>query len=223
MIWESHPWKEQLVLDAEIIQRWASKTRVTQHRSALIERKVFLAAYAIRKLFESLKLSTAFRERSLPCVTYPVQSGSVTHLNAHKILERYDLDRPKKEAVPARHLTDIIVHSLVFSEMLGEDLSIEGFLVTSDWRRSRLWKVKTKHFVKLMRDAGKDYPPVARWACNPETGDFVLWHGEGSPPKSFEDRAHRIVNECLQARRKNDLQAIGQQPSTLKSGSGLRK
>jgi hypothetical protein len=208
MIWESYPWKEQLVLDAGIIQRWASKTRVTQRRSLLIERKVFLAAYAIRKLFESLKLSTAFRERSLPCVTYPARAGSLTALNAHKILELYDLDRPKKEAVPARHLTDIIVHSLVFSEMLGEDLSIEGFLVTSDWRRSRLWEVKTRHFVKLMRNVGQDYAPDARRACNPERGDFALWQGEGSPPKSFEHRANRIVNDYLQARRKDEPQAI---------------
>jgi hypothetical protein len=204
MIWESYPWKSQLVADAEIIRRWASKTQVTDRRSTLIERKVFLAAYAIRKLYESFKLSTAFRERSLPCLTYPAKSGSITPLNVHKVVELYDFDRPKTEAVSARHLMDIIVHSLVFSEMLGDDLTVEGFLVTSDRRRNCLWQIETGLFVNLMRDVGNDYPPTSQMARNPETGDFVVWQGQGAPPKSFEDRAHRIVNEYLQAKVKDN-------------------
>ena len=56
MIWESYPWKNQLIADAAIIKRWASKTQHTQRRSMLIERKVFLAAYIIRKLDDDYKL-----------------------------------------------------------------------------------------------------------------------------------------------------------------------
>jgi hypothetical protein len=204
MIWDSYPWKNQLVADAEIIERWASKTQVTQRRSTLIERKVFLAAYAIRKLYENYKLWTAFHERSLPSLTYPAKSRSITPLNAHNIEQLYDFDRPKTEAVSARHLMDIIVHSLVFSEVLGDDLTVEGFLVTSDRKSNCVWGIKIGPFVKLMRDVGNDYPPTSRIAGNPETGEFVVWQGQDSPPKSFEDPAHRIVNEYLQAKRKDN-------------------
>jgi hypothetical protein len=85
---------------------------------------------------------------------------------------------------------DMIVHSLVFFEMLGDDLSVEGFL-TSDRRKSCLWEIKTNAFVKLMHDVGKDYPATAQWARNPNTGEFVAWQGNGAPPASLEDRAHR--------------------------------
>jgi hypothetical protein len=194
MISESYPWKNQLLADAAILRRWASKTRVTQRRSVLIERKVFLAAYTIRKLDDDYKLSTAIHDGSLPCRTYPAKSKSITPLNTHKIDELYDFNCARTETISVRHLMDIIVHSLVFFEMLRGDLTVEGFLVTSDRRKTCLWEIKTNAFVKLMHDVGNDHPATTRWARNPKTGQFVLWQGNGTPPASFEERAHRILN-----------------------------
>jgi hypothetical protein len=193
MIFDSYPWKEQLVADAEIVRRWASRTKVTQRRSTLIERKIFLAAYTIRKLDDNYKLSTTFRERSLACRKFPAKSRNITLLDAHNIEQLYDFDCAKTEAISARHLMDIIVHSLVFFEVLGDDLSVEGFLVTSDRRKSWLWEINISAFVKLMHDVGTDYPPSAHWARNPKTGELVVWQGNGAPPASFEDQAHRIL------------------------------
>jgi hypothetical protein len=70
MIWESGPWKDVLLADAGLLERWAVKTKVTSRRSLLIERKVFLAAYTIRKHWEAQKLSTSFRDLSFRCLTY---------------------------------------------------------------------------------------------------------------------------------------------------------
>jgi hypothetical protein len=195
MIWESSPWKDQLILDAEIIQRWASKTRMSARRSTLLERKIFVSAYAIRKLYESYKLSTAFHDRSLACCTYPAKASSITPLSNHRVEKLYDLYRPNTETVFARHLMDIIIHSLVFLEVLRDedDQAVEAFLVTSDRKRNCLWEIKTGQFVKLMRNVGSDYPSAARWVTNPKTGKFVVWQGNDAPPASFEDQAHRIL------------------------------
>jgi len=69
MISESAPWKDHLALDANLIERWAAKPRSTARRSYIIEQKVFLTAYAMRKLLEGEKLSnslenSAFHARS---------------------------------------------------------------------------------------------------------------------------------------------------------------
>ena len=203
MIWQSYPWKNQLIADAASIKRWASKTQPTARRSMLIERKVFLAAYTIRKLDHSYKLSSAaFHDRSLACRTYRAKSKRITLLNNHKIDELYDLDCANAETISARQLMDIIIHSLVFGEVLGDDLTLKAFLVTSDRRKSRLWEIKTDAFVELMHDVGNDDPAYAHYVSNPDTGEFVVWQGSsGSPPPSFEERAQRILETVLKSSR----------------------
>jgi hypothetical protein len=198
MIWESYPWKNQLIADAASIKRWASKTQPTERRSMLIERKVFLAAYTIRKLDHSYKLSSAFHDRSLQCRTYRLKSKHITLLNNHKIDELYDLDCANAGTISAHQLMDIIIHSLVFGEVLGDDLTLKAFIVTSDRRKTRLWEIKTDAFVELMNDVGNDYPASAHWVSNPDTGELVVWQGSsGSPPPSFEERAQRILETVL--------------------------
>jgi len=55
MIHESRPWRALLAKDAEIIDRWTAKQKWTGHRSVLLERKIFQAAYSMRKLAEAKK------------------------------------------------------------------------------------------------------------------------------------------------------------------------
>ena len=71
MIWESAPWKNGLLKDASLLERWAGKTLRANQRDLIFEKKVFLAAYAIRKIFETEKVCTALHERTVPCFSYP--------------------------------------------------------------------------------------------------------------------------------------------------------
>ena len=73
----------------------------------LIERKIFLAAYTVRKLDDDYELSTAFHDKSLLCRTYPAKSKSITPLNAHNIDQLYDFNCAHTETISARHLMDI--------------------------------------------------------------------------------------------------------------------
>lgn len=158
MIWESGPWKDLLLSDATLLERWSAKASVTERRSMLIERKVFLAAYTIRKLYEAQKLSTRFRDQSLRCRTYPALSDRITR-HSVRLEELYDFDSPHDRAIAVRDLIDLIIHSFVFSEFLREDMMVEGFLVASDKRRyDRLWLIEMKAFIRLMRQVGGDYP-----------------------------------------------------------------
>jgi hypothetical protein len=194
MICDSYPWKRQLAADADIIRRWSTKTQQTQRQAMLIERKVFLAAYTIRKLDDDYKLSTALHNRSLRCSTYPAQSKRITSLNNHKIGELYDFNRAKTETLCVRRLMDIIIHNLVF-ELLGDASTVEAFLVTSDRTKASLWEIKIDAFLKLMHDVANDYPPSSRFVCNPGTGQFIVWQGNGSPPASFQRQAQQILTD----------------------------
>jgi hypothetical protein len=120
VIWESGPWKDLLVTDANLLERWCAKTSVTERRSMLIERKVFLAAYTIRKLYEAQKLSTSFRDQSLRCRTYPAIFDRITH-HSVGLDELYDFGSTEERVIAGRDLIDLIIHSFVFSELLSGD------------------------------------------------------------------------------------------------------
>jgi hypothetical protein len=110
MIWESGPWKDLLLNDAALLERWSAKASVTDRRSMLIERKVFLAAYTIRKLYEAQKLSTSFRDRSVRCWTYPAISNRITHLSVG-LDKLYDFGCAEQRVIAARDLIDLIILS----------------------------------------------------------------------------------------------------------------
>jgi hypothetical protein len=95
MIWESAPWKQQLVRDVGRIRRLA-KTKLcpeedNEREYLRIERLVFVTAYSMRKLWESNKLSTNWNDQKLSCIKYPIKGDVPDRLNWHKIDRHYDL------------------------------------------------------------------------------------------------------------------------------------
>lgn len=159
MIYESHPWKTRLGKDAEMIERWAAKPAITARRSFIVEQKVFLSAYAIRRLLDAPKLSTTFHERSVRCRLFSALEGrKVTTANWHDYHELYEFNDPVARSINLRDLLDIIIHSLVFAEILNEDGTIQGFIVTSHRKRDKLWEIHLSEYITVMQDIAHDYP-----------------------------------------------------------------
>jgi hypothetical protein len=187
MIHESSPWKDRLRQDADLIDKWASKTMVSERRSFLIEQKVFLAAYAIRKLAESGKLSSSFRDRTVKCSEYSTIPGKKTDnwalLNFDKI---YDFEKGNSTNISVKFLIDTIIHSILFVENISDDLSITDFFVTSDKNSAKLWLVDIGAFTKLMRIVSEDYPSSVRRVFDSNLSDWLIWRGNGDPPPQIK-------------------------------------
>ena len=181
MIRESGPWKAELLSDAELIERWAAKTVVTERRSALLERKVFVAAYAIRRLNEAVKISSRFREVTLPVTRFPPTGKSGYQWIIHHFDDYYDLSNGRVEQIPIFRFLNLLIHSLIFEEFLNDRHQITGFAVTSDNAAEKgLYYVELEAFINLMRDVGRDKPThfVLR-----QVGDaWRAWLGDGEPP-----------------------------------------
>ncbi|MBA3676927.1 MAG: hypothetical protein H0W74_05920 [Sphingosinicella sp.] len=187
MIWESWPWKQDLLRDADILGRWAAKPP-TERRSYLVEKKVFFAAYSMRKLLEAGKLSTATMNRSIGCKVYPALSAAISSDNRHHFDELYDLNSPVMRQLPARTLINMIIHSLVFVEGLADNLSLSSFLITSDRTKfDGLWEVPLDAFIRTMRRVGADMPSTYVRALDPVKGSWLIWPGNGEPPKHVEE------------------------------------
>lgn len=193
MIWESGPWKERLVSDADLLERWARKKSVTERRSFLLEQKIFISAYAIRKLIESQKLSSSFSDRSEQCRKFEAVSDQITTQNHHKLDELYDLGDPIPATVSVKRLINMIIHSFVFAEALHEDMTIEGFYVTSDQEKyEALWLVDIGRFVDLMRQVGMDYPSVGYRVFDVDKNDWFVWNGHGEAPPHIKSHIDRL-------------------------------
>jgi hypothetical protein len=181
MIRESAPWKAELLRDAVLIERWAAKTVETERRSVLLERKIFVSAYAIRRLNEAAKISSRFREVALPITRFPPTGTSVDQWNVHRFDEHYDLTDDRTEQMPLFRFLNLIIHSLIFAEEINDRMQITGFAVTSDNSSEKgLYRIELKAFTDLMRDVGRDYPSTF---VRRRVGDkWWIWTGDGEPP-----------------------------------------
>jgi len=136
MIHDSAPWKSSLAADAALLERWANKPP-SRRRSFIIERKILLAAYTLRKLGEAFKLSTATLSDPIKVKRYaPLQSG-YSAFNNHCFDDYFDLQNPSHLNLKRRRLVDVLIHSLVIIESLDDDDRCESFLVTSDFEATR--------------------------------------------------------------------------------------
>jgi hypothetical protein len=183
MIRESGPWKAELLRDAELIERWANKTVVSERRSALLERKVFISAYAIRRLNEAVKISSRFREAMLAVTRFPRTATWVHRWNIHRFDEHYDLKDDRIEQIPVFRFLNLIIHSAVFVEELNDRTQVTGFCVTPDSSSEKgLYRVGLEAFINLMRDVGRDSP--ANFVSVRVGDTWWTWAGDEPPQEA---------------------------------------
>lgn len=178
MIHESSPWKAALVRDADLIERWALKPH-SGRRSFLIEQKIFLAAYSLRKLSDDAKLSNATLARSVAVRISPPLKPGFSNLR-HWIERYFDLEKPINRQLTWRQILNMVIHSSVFAEIVNDDERVTGFMVTSDQGlKLGLVHVGLSDFIKLMRIAAEDYPTYVHHAWDPKAGRWLTWAGQG--------------------------------------------
>lgn len=161
MIHESAPWKAALLKDAALLSRWAIKPP-TDRRAFLIERKLFLAAYSLRKLADDHKLSSAtLTAQARVKLARPLKSrfSGIRHWP-----DRYfDLENSLACVMTWRRVVNMMIHSATFVQVVDDEDRCVGFMVTSDQELRRgLVQVELTDFLGLMRAAANDYPSVVR-------------------------------------------------------------
>jgi hypothetical protein len=160
MIRESYPWKRDLLRDADIIERWAAKKTDSEYRSMLLEKKVFLSAFVIRKLIEDYKITDRITESSILCRVYPSRGTEVNFKSRHDIDKHYDLSSVQRANINIRSFANQIIHNFVFMFEFPEERfsPIPGFVVASDLGKDRqLYGVTLSAYLSAMRSVGNDW------------------------------------------------------------------
>jgi hypothetical protein len=134
MIWESGPWKQQLVRDAARLRRLGNSRLDADGGDKEVfqlERQVFIAAYTMRKLSEAGKLSSNWDHQRLACLRFPIKGKDIPdRLNWHHIDRHYDLNASLNVKMNPKEFCDRIIHSFVFVPCIGSEETIKSFYFT---------------------------------------------------------------------------------------------
>jgi hypothetical protein len=192
VIHDSEPWRDHLLASARHLAKRAKSRRVTERRSAFVERTVFFGAYAMRKLDDANKLSTSWRGTAVRCTRYPPTGKPPGWLDRDQIDRHYNFEKPQRDNSGARAFCDLVVHSFIFQEFLNDDRTIGGFFITSDKTKARgLWQFDLDTVIGLIERTAGDRPAFLA-VSNPETGDTEVWTGNAEPPDEWKRKAEKI-------------------------------
>ncbi len=196
MIHESSPWKDLLARDADLIERWAQKPLASVRRSVLIEQKIFMSAYSMRKLFEARKLSSNLNDTCLSAERYArLPDRALTWHNDYRFDEVYDLTTSENCSIGVRDVLNLIIHSRLFVESCDhKSLRITGLLVTSRKRDASLWLIPIDRYVGLMRSVASDNPTAAILVFDADADEPFSWRGDGRPPPAVRQKMDRFRN-----------------------------
>ncbi|WBT06484.1 hypothetical protein PFY01_02050 [Brevundimonas vesicularis] len=186
MIFESSPWKASLIRDAGLISRWAIKPP-SARRSFLIEKKLFLSAYSLRKLSDDHKLSSATLSAAVSVKIAPALKKGFSKIR-HWPDRYFDMENTVSSTMAWRRVLNLLIHSTVFLEDLGDDGHYGGFWVTSDQEQRRgLIRVDLADIVTLISRAAGDYPSAIRHTWISSENRWITWTGHG--PIDVEETA----------------------------------
>lgn len=159
MIYESFPWKEELLKISHSLEVRLNQKRWIIRTSFLFEKEIFTSFYIIRKLIEAEKVSTKNKHINIPCYLIPSTGKTVTRFNKHRATELYDFTKYKKSKINILDLCHQVIHSYIFDPTFDEDLLLVGFWVSSEKSRNNsLYSFVLDDVIKVFKIFGNDYP-----------------------------------------------------------------
>ncbi len=137
MIWDSVPWKEDLLRVADSLERRTTQRRWCERTSFLVERDVMNGAYALRKLNEARKISDELAAETFAAREHLLLGRPVDIWNRHDFYEHYDMEHPQPVQLALADFYNQVIHSWVWMLSGAEEPPhlFDGIYVSSDRRR----------------------------------------------------------------------------------------
>lgn len=159
MIWDSVPWKEDLLRVADSVERRMMQRRWSERTSFLVERDVMNAAYAVRKLNEARKISDELAAETVAVQEHLLLGRPVDIWNRHEFYEHYDMEHPRPVELALADFYNQVIHSWVWMLSGAEEPPhlFDGIYVSSDRRRkSRIYFLAASTLVRVFRTVAHD-------------------------------------------------------------------
>jgi hypothetical protein len=177
VILESGYWKDEIQKIADRMKKRSQQKRWNERSYAKVEKDVFIAFYAIRKLLEAQKLSQSVATAKLTVSSYPARGKGVTRINSLRIDEHFDFDQEQTGNLTLDFVCNQIIHSYIFAPFLREDKTLGGVLFSSDFKRNKsLYRLGIEDMIACFELVALDDPIAIHVVLNPEKNDYTITH-----------------------------------------------
>lgn len=160
MAFESYYWKKNIKRDISTIQRKMeiNVQKLTSKKLdevfSIVETKVFLIAFAIRKLLDTKKLPDRVTNKKIKITKFKKNSRAYGAFFDFEKL--YELDKPIIAEMKARQILNQIIHGFVFQVFANSRGKLSYLYLTSDYDRSKfLYLVNLKTLMKKFEEISK--------------------------------------------------------------------
>ena len=175
MIWEFQYWKQDIRKIAQRMKKRVTQSRWPERSLVNLEKDIFIAFYAIRKLAEATKLSKPIVGMKLPAFSYPSIGKGVTKLNWHRLDEHFDFGEEKPEQLSLRFVYNQIVHSYICMPQMTELSTLGGIFFCSDFKRNdRLYCLEIGEIIQCLELVAADDPSSLSMSYDSKSKDYKV-------------------------------------------------
>lgn len=178
MIYESGPWRNDLIRFARSLEQARKRKWPTDAQSWRIERDIMYGFFAIRKLLESYKLTSVTDADRRGWTAYPAfKHREVPRHKRQDIETFYDLGRPTKAVLSVSELANQVIHSHIFIHRVDAKERLLGVWVASDrFHRKQLLYLEAWRIAKLYMRVAQDQPRSRGWRYDATMDKYHYWN-----------------------------------------------
>lgn len=200
MIWDSYFWKRELQRTANRIRRLANKQDGAREKNDYeLERSVMVGFYSIRKLIESMKVTSSCANTSVTLEAHPSLYGeknAINHLNWHRIFDFYDFNIIETKAIRLSALCNLFIHSFIFMPVINTKRNIDAILITSDRTKYNfLYLIKIKDITALFKKVALNFPNKIHILRADQVTDEILSHFKQNGIKYIKQDGYLYAHE----------------------------
>ena len=170
MIWDSKPWKDELLSSAEFFKELGKAAEPEEDLLARFEREVMVGFFMIRKLHEANKVADEIIAGRVPVEVFPRNSTKMQRFNWERLDHHYDMEADSRSTLNISDLSNQLIHSYIFATRHDESL-VNGLLFASDWKKdTNLYQLDLQDLIKVFTTVGTNYPSGFIRNFDPKTG-----------------------------------------------------
>jgi sporulation protein YlmC with PRC-barrel domain len=171
---ESRFWKDDLVRYAKIFKPVANPPYYSEKRQVNFEKDVIVSLFMVRKLGESLKLSSKTLKRNFTLYSSLCQK-QVHNMNFWDIGELYDLEVETKEQNNVQFISNQLIHGQAIYAYRDDARNWAGIYTCSDFERNKkIYKIPISTIIEILVTASEDYPTKIDYEYCSKKQDYLV-------------------------------------------------
>jgi len=170
---ESRYWKSDLVRYAKSFKPVSNPPNYSEKQQVNFEKDVILSLFMVRKLGESLKLSSKTLKSGFTVFSSHCQK-QVHNINFWDINELYDLQTETVSTKNVQFISNQLIHGQAIYAYRDENRNWAGVYTCSDFERKKcIYRIPISSIINILETAASDYPTSINYEYCSKKKDYV--------------------------------------------------